>query len=570
MPRARSITMYLRSAVACAVSLLPPLTAQTIAWVEGPTPDNLAVRSVAEASPTAPPTTLLSGVELLPIEITNRTAQQGLRDDVARLVERRGIRRVELDGNGQLFAYRRAGGGFWGFLWVRGDGVPVVVLEETGIGTGGTATPFCDRIGVAPDGRHAVVPRLDGAIDVVRLDGRSYASTGAPSRRVAVPGMVDPLSICVGRTHAWYAAQDDRVWRLALADAATPADVTPAGPAGSRLKPEFAPSVDGRAAVFLYGPQRLFSIYIVGEVGPAVLLPPPPSKYEEPGYLPETPLGPRLLLNDDATRLLYVDGSLRDEIFVLDVSGVLPTTHWSGDPNFQPYIGVIILPVAMGSTFVAGLGDPGLFDLHAAAAGNPGTANLTRTCAATAPPWDAGNLVVTDSTILANGTLLAGLVASNPPGSPIALVRFDPIGPTVVAMNLRERLRRGAAAPGGARADYLAPSFGGDVLVEGSTGLPVLAAPPGIRLTTSVTAPGFRAFSAYAGPLRAAIFRLDGGTLIAAPGTGIRDVLVSPGGGLVLDVAGAGLTLFDPSGVYNVSAGPSNRVVISGAGTGDA
>src|SRR5690606_16905476 len=133
-------------------------------------------------------------------------------------------------------------------------------------------------------------------------------------------------------------------------------------------------------------PNHLFSMYLAGTAGPALRLPTPIADYEEPGYLPETPNGPRLLLNDDATRLLYVDGTVRDEIFVLDTSGLLPSTHWSGDPNFVPYIGVIVLPVALGSSFVAGIGDPGRFDLHTASAGQPATTNLTRTAASPTAP----------------------------------------------------------------------------------------------------------------------------------------------------------------------------------------
>jgi hypothetical protein len=541
------------------------LPAQALTWVEGAGPTDLSVRTVPEAQAGAPPTTVLARVEILGIEISNRTRQQGLRDDLARLVDRRGIRRVELPGNGSLFRYRREGGRWHGFLHVAADGSPRVLLEEAGLGAGGTAAPFADRIGVAPDGRHALVPRVDGAVHVVRLDGGRFASSGTASRLVAVPGAVDEVSATVGRSVAWCASQDDRVWRIALADGGAAVDLTPAGVASPRLKPEFAPSADGRAVVFLYGPQRLWSLFLLGESGASVRLPPPPSKYEEPGYLPETADGPRLLLNDDATRLLYVDAEIRDETFVLDVAGFLPATHWTGDPNFQPYIGVIILPVAIGPTFVAGIGDPGRFDLHAATAGVPGTVNLTRTSAAQTAPWTEGSLLATDTAVTAGGQLLAGLAPSA--GGLPTLFRFEVQGPVAVALELRAPLRRGTALVG--VADYLAPSRRGDVLVDGASGRPLLAAPPGVRLTTPAGAGAFSVFVAEAGPLRAGVLRFADGSLLALPGTGVRDLSLTASGGLVLDDAG-GLRLIDRSGVHAVQAGAAPRVLLSGLGTGDA
>ena len=58
---------------------------------------------------------------------------------------------------------------------------------------------------------------------------------------------------------------------------------------------------DGTVVAFLYGPRNQWTLWLLGEIGGPVQLSPPPSKYEDPGYLPEGSGHPGLLLNDDGT-----------------------------------------------------------------------------------------------------------------------------------------------------------------------------------------------------------------------------------------------------------------------------
>jgi hypothetical protein len=90
-----------------------------------------------------------------------------------------------------------------------------------------------------------------------------------------------------------------------------------------------------------------------------------------------------------------------------------------------------------------------------------------------------------------------------------------------------------------------------------------------VRLTTPAGAGAFSVFVAEAGPLRAGVLRFADGSLLALPGTGVRDMSLTASGGLVLDDAG-GLRLIDRSGVHAVQAGAAPRVLLSGLGTGDA
>src|SRR5690606_4325751 len=161
-------------ALVAATLALAPLAAQHLTWVEGPTPTRLALRTVPEASAGSQPATVLANLELLPIEITGRTLQQELDAARSRRIERSGLVSVELPQGGRVLAYRRDGGQRYGYLLVRADGRAIPLLELPGIAG---ATPFAARIGVSPDGGHAVaVDAAERTLFVLRLDGASFAS----------------------------------------------------------------------------------------------------------------------------------------------------------------------------------------------------------------------------------------------------------------------------------------------------------------------------------------------------------------------------------------------------------
>ncbi|MBI5852868.1 MAG: hypothetical protein HZB39_17795 [Planctomycetes bacterium] len=549
---------------ALALAAAVPAPAQDLVWAEGASPLLRDVWRVTESDPTATPSLVLAGVEFLPIEITNRTAQQDLADDVARRAVRQGLARVVLPDGGSLFRYRRANGTLWGFLSIDAAGAARVVVEVAGLAGGGT-DPFFDRIAVAPDGRHAILPLIDGRLAILRLDGADYPSTSAPARFVTLANGVENFSHTCGRNVAWLVGGNDTVWRIALSDGAVPIEVTPPVIAGARAKPEFAPAADGRSAAFLYGPRGAFGIWLVGEQGPSVQVPVAPADYEEPGYLPEITGGPHLLLNADGTRLLCIDATVRDETFVADVAGLLPVTHWTGDHNFQPYIGVIILPLAIGTVFVAGIGDPGRFDLHAASAGTATTVNLTQTSGNLAPPYQSGALVLSAMTTFRDGSFLSSLAASTG-GAPHAF-QFGPAGITPRGGDQSGEVRRGASTDARVPADLLVPSASGDLLLSGSDGRPLFTEIAGLRLSTSVMGPNgvYRAFFADALGLRALVVEVPGIGIFGFPATGADDAVLSASGALALDGAQE-ILLVTPNGTRPVAAGTANRLILSGQG----
>ncbi|MBK8975297.1 MAG: hypothetical protein IPM29_05185 [Planctomycetes bacterium] len=556
-PHLASPTALLTLALSCAAQGGPALT-----WAQGPTGASLDVLSVPAATPGATPSALLRNVTFVDLEITNRTLQRGLRSDVSRRVVRDGAAFVELPDGGSLHRYRRDGGQWHGFLWIARDGVARVVTELAGAGANGTDDPFADRIGVAFDGRHAALPLIAGGLLLARLDGGTYAGTGnALVRPAGLPANLEPTTLCPGRSVLICGTRDDRVWRIPYAAGAAPQDVTPANAtAGDRLKGELAPSFDGTRVVFLHGPQRAFTMYLLGETGPAIALPPTPAKYEEPGYLPETPNGPRLLLDDTGDQLFYIDATIRDEAHVLDLSSYA-TTWVTGDPNFQPYIGIIVLPIATASTFVAGIGDPARFDVYATAAGVPTVANLTQTAGNVTAPWAPGGLVPRAIATTRDGTLL--LEAQPSAGGPGGLVRFTPAGPLPVAVGTLGAPELGSGFDGG-----------GDLRVETATGTRLLAgldatlladAPVGVSLAGTVVAPGgaFRAALAGLGPARALLLMLPGGMVVGVgAGAAAHAVALTSDGSLLL--AGTDLTAFGPGGAATLASGPLALRILSG------
>jgi hypothetical protein len=555
--------MFHHTPLLAAALVLSTATAQHVTYAEGPPGGRLEVWTFAEADPAGTATRVIAGLELVTLEITNRTAQAAWRSDRSRLVVRDGVRFVELPGNGRLYRFRENGGQRWGFLWIRADGSPEILLATAGIG--GTADPFGDRIGVAPDGRHALVPDAAGSsLWIVRLDGTTFPSTGTAWRRIFTSDTLEPFSPTPGANVAFWVTEDERLWRVDYADGAAPVDLTPPSSGGDlRMKDEVALAGDGRSVVFLYGPNHLFRLYRAGETGAATALPPPAADYEEPGYLPEFVGGPRMLLNDDGSRLLYVEGRMGDELFVLDIAGATPTLQVTSDVHFQPYISTVILPVAFGAAFLVGIGDPARLDLYAAATEGQSVANVTRTGGNTTAPYQQGLLDFAGASRTADGSALL-VDAATAGGAFRALVRYGAAGLELVAhAPAATDLATGFGTPG-----YRVRSPLGDVLLDAS-GSPRLAVPAGVSLSLAVAAPGgvFSVFHASAGSLRAAVLDAGGALVTLGLDPALRELAVTATGAVVYD--GHDLRFANGLGVVTVRAGhPGFRRVLSGHATG--
>lgn len=541
-----------------------PVAAQTLTFAEG-SPTALQIVSVAEGNPTGPDSVVLQGVEFLPIEVTGRTLAREFDASRSRRLVRHGIERVELPGGGRLLRYRRNGGQFYGFLHVAADGVARVVFERPGTGVA-LEDPFLDRIGVADDGRHAAIGLLAGGIRFVKLDGTVYASTGRPDR-AAVPGSVEalPASVMVGPTHVFYITGDDEVFRCALADGGTPVDVSAPPVANGEYKDELALSRDGQHAVFLYGPRDLQRLWHIDTAAPAAnLLPPAPSKYEEPGYLPDGAGEPAMLLSDDGARLFYIDADVRDELHLLDLSGVLPDLQITENQIFQPYIGAHILPKFVAHEMVVAIGDPGQMDWFriSLAAGGGHVVNLTGT-GSLAQPFPSGTIDTMQATDTGSYLLI-----TEQAGAARQLRKLDPV--TSVQTIVQHDVL-GAPEPGSSFAgvgDTLVRSNAGDALYRGSQAALFATTPAGVSLTSTVHGPQFAATWVHLPAIQwgIVVFYLPDGTIVSGPiEQGIEQITMTAAGGAVL--RGPTLRYLAPGReVFLPRPTVPMRLVLSGAG----
>lgn len=541
--------------------LTTTIAAQSITWLEGPAPGQLALRAVPENAPDAAPVTLLSNLTALPIEITARTRQQELDASRSRRIDRDGLVRVELPGGGRLIAYRR-GATDYGFVHIGPSGDATVVLEAGGA----FANPFVDRIAVAADGRFALVAdAVLPQVSLVRLDGNVFASTNRPWRTIPTSSPVEEQAALVGSTHAFFATDDERLWRCALADGSTPQEITPPSIPGARLKSELAISGDGHFVACLYGVQPSFGIYLAHDTLATRRLPVPDAKYEEPGYLPEFVGGPRLLLDATGSRLLYVDATIRDEAYLMDTTGAAATVHVTGDANFQPYIGAVILPVFAQSVLLVAVGDPDRFDVYAAAAGVASVVNLTQTNGNTRAPFASGELIPENVALTAGGQLL---VAEHVGTAPSRLRRIDfATGTSTVIADGFSALPAGASAPMSLTPDLVLHGASGDLLVGMTAGTPRLRAPAGVDLASAVhLARWSRVVTARVGSVSALVFHTDGGGLLALPAVNqAQRAILTPGGNLLID-SSALLHVSARLGVRTVQTTGALRFVLSGVG----
>lgn len=542
------------------------LTSQSLTRFEGSTPQSLSVRVLSESQPTSPGNVILQGIEILPIEMTGHTVGQDLQPGVSRVATRNGFARIDLPDGGRVFRYRRNGGAAWGYLHVNAAGAAQVVLELPGIA--GTTNPFADRIAVSASGHRAVLALAAGGLYVVRLDGGVFASSNSAARFVPTITAVLPPSVMVGRTHVFYeTGGPSRLWRVAMADGGAPTEHTPPRAPTDTLRVELAMSGDGSKIAFLSGPRNRWSIYLLGETGTWRTLPTAPAKYEEPGYLPEGSGHANFLLNQDGSRLFYLDSTISDETFLMDTTGVLPTLHITEDTVFQPTIGVHILPTFIAGSLVVAIGNTingfhlmDWFKADMTPAGGTVT-NLTGT-GSMLKPYPVGALHPTQGAMV--GTTL--LTTNQTAGTQTLRAIQPATGQSAVMMTDLESVPVAGSTINGAVPDVIVNGTSTSLL-SGTSGSMVGTLPTGMFLTPPAAGSAYSATFVNLTPsLGMVTLYSPNGDLAAMPlESTVQQVVQTKTGAIV--VQGATTKLFAP-GVQAQLAVPATPVaaIVSGAG----
>ncbi len=324
-------------------------------------------------------------------------------------------------------------------------------------------------------------------------------------------------------------------------------------------------SGDGQSVVFLFGLKPNYFIWLLGNQGTAQQLGPIASKYEEPGYLPEFQGGPRLLLNNDASRLMYIDSSSRDEIFLLDTTPVAATQHVTSDANFVPYIGIGVLPFFSGHDLLVGIGNANAVDWFTTNTTRVLVDNLTNTGALPVAPFAEGTLDPVASLVTTSGVLISSELQTNGSSS---LRRIDPVAGTSTVMISGQlgAMQLGESLNG--NPSILVPSSNGDILIDNNQAMPILTGPAGVQLSPEIGSldANFSVLIVSDATGRAIpVIKLANGNLILLPmEMNLRQFILTRGGGAVLN--GQTLRYLDPLRALTIPSNHSIRILLSGAG----
>jgi len=456
---------------ALAASALGQSTTVVVGQPDGP----VRIESIDWWTASQPVTTvLLDQVLLRDLGSTTRTAsERGELHRMRRLVID-GTARFEGPDGTRVVAFERTTHTGHGLLFVPANGAARVAYE----GTHQLDMPMS----TSPDGRHLVFAR-GNQLTIVRLDGSSFPGGGSV-RTVATNDDILAESVVCGNTTAFWVTGDDRVQRAPLA-AGPVHDLTPAGNSSGAPKQSkvLALSGDGNTIAFLRGDfTDLFAVWVAGTSGPSRKIAMPERNYREAEYLPAGSGQPHLLLNHDGSRLMVTEIATEDELHVVDTGIGGDAMQVTADANFAEYIGVHILPSFRGDRLLFASGHEGWMDWYALQPSGE-IRNLTQT-GSPDPQFLLGAIAVDERFTLAGERHLA----TETVGATKLVRLLDATGGSwPLFADLITSPTPGRAI--GFAPDVLVEGAGGDRIVSGASGAPILATPTGIHLTTPVRGP---------------------------------------------------------------------------------
>lgn len=473
----RCIVMNMPSsarALALSCALTSAAIAQSSTVLEGtPTGEVRIVTIDPWAAPGSESTVVLDQVLLRAIDMTTRT--EGEKGDLHRTrhATLRGTQRIERVDAARLFVFERTTHTGHGILFVPADGRARIAYE----GTAQLDIPLA----VGTDGAHLAFARGQ-SLTIVRLDGTLFPGTAASVRTVTTTSPILDTSLVAGPTHAFFVTDDDRVHRIGLA-AGAPEDLTPAGSGSPRQSERLAISGDGNVVAYLRGDTTdMYAAWVAGTSGPSRKMPLPEREYREPEYLPYGNGQPHLLLDHTGSRLMVTEIATEDELHFVDTAPGNAPVHMTADESFADYIGMHILPSFRGSRLMFASGHLGWMDWYALQP-DGSIRNLTQT-GSPEPQYLLGAIDVRQRFALGDGRALA----TEGFGNLERLRRLDPAGSSTILFSDLVTAPIPGAAIGGTP-DLRVVGLGGERILSGTSGQPILSAPAGILLTDPVRGP---------------------------------------------------------------------------------
>ncbi|MFN0006922.1 MAG: hypothetical protein ACKVXR_03365 [Planctomycetota bacterium] len=247
----------------------------------------------------------LAGIRLLEIDFSDRSTlteflpgRPRLRQDIP------GASRIALPkSRGSLYRYARplqSGGEVYGFFRVAADGVVQPLLEQPGIGPGGTTDPFVPRVAIAPLGDAflcSTKPGAGGNLLEIRFAGSpSVVDRTATSTPLRFSGTGLALLPTFGvAAHSRGVLRFDRATLAEATAVSTSPDPLPAwfsGQVVSSRNGQWVATTAGSSDTALH-------VYAVGSTGAARRASATPQTVQSIGTLPEEASGPNLAISDD-------------------------------------------------------------------------------------------------------------------------------------------------------------------------------------------------------------------------------------------------------------------------------
>jgi hypothetical protein len=336
----------------------PPVgRTETAVLASGASSTQVSIATVTLGVKNPTPSTVLTGLTLLPIQLAQRTTLERLGPGFARVVDvGAGVTALELPGVGaaRVFHYRRTGTTTFGFFSITSAGAVRVLLERTGVGSNSTLNPFDSIVAASPDGKTVAIAArkynqgVDGLGDcwLARADGALFPS-GAAAVELTGNDDVDvaPHSLTF-KGGSLYASYGDALVR-APADGSAPFVTVPIPPTATASQPElideFAVSGDGSTIAFLAGKdEQNVDLYVIDVNGVVTNVTNAPADIQPPNYLPEETGGPLLALSDDGA-LIALDRELAGghEFYVRATQPGAAELHITSDANFEHSIDTV-------------------------------------------------------------------------------------------------------------------------------------------------------------------------------------------------------------------------------------
>ena len=374
----------------------------------------------------------LSGVELLPLDFSGRSALNRLLPDRPRLrSDVAGGDRILLPGGqGSLYRFRRpeGAGATFGWFLVDGAGAARVLFEQPGSGPTGDGDPFLERVGVAPDGGAFLVATqvaAGGDLFEVDLAGAATLRTANLAPRTfddAGPTLLGGWGTAVSQEGLVRFDRSPGAMAEAIAISGIPAPAYWDGGMACSANETMVATVAGASASQAH-------VLCFGPTGTATALDTTPQVLVGAGFQPDSTAGPTLALSADGSVASWmtegaareawmgrtspppgeVPEQLTENMHFVDTLDEIGLIGFFNATNMLLGVGETADPLDPASTDIDGM------DLYLAsmdAGGNVSLSNLSLTSGNPIEPFTKGELSTEAGVMFLPGQL--GVVAHNP------------------------------------------------------------------------------------------------------------------------------------------------------------